>query len=162
MNAAHELSGSRSLAHIFNFDLSVTLETPQPLPSSGFSESYLRSLLKGQSHSKNKIHRMLEEQQISHIFLLPSLILGTGRAGSLLRCDPDLLFVETIANRQKAEVIWRKSKHFHWGKGKMPKCTLSNFFLPLAFHGKAITPPCARWQVGMGEGGREELHYSCP
>lgn len=153
VNTACELSGGRILGHVFNFNLSITLKTHQPLLFSGSSESFLRSLLKGQSHSKKKIQRVLEDQQISHIFLLPSLTSGTRWTVSLLCGDPDFLLVETIANRQIAEVNWRKSKHIHWwGRGKHAELHFVQFLSTFGISWESNKPLWSRWKAGMSEG----------
>lgn len=49
------------------------------------------------------------------VSFFPVSALGTGWAGSQLHADPDILLMETIASRQKADVNWRKREHFHGG-----------------------------------------------
>lgn len=134
---------------VFNFNLSIPLKAHQPLSFTGSSESCLRSLLKGQSCSKNKIHCIPEEQQISLISLVPSLTLGW--AESLWHGDPAFLSVEPIMNRQKAEFKWRKVNIF-MRHGLMQ----FNFACPalsksLPFLGKAIILFWSRWKVTVGK-----------
>lgn len=83
-----KLSGRGNLAQVFNLNISIALKIHQPLIFSRSLESYLQSLLKGQSVSKNQLHCMPEEQQALHIFPYSSSHVGHWWARSLLHGDP--------------------------------------------------------------------------